>query len=109
MDRRLPGRVSSTDDIDGLPFARDRLRHSPAVVDAGVLETVHTWHFEPTPLHPGRDHQSMTGDLAAIAKLEITIWPFDSNADRLLRSEDLNSKALRLVHGASRQIGAAQS
>ena len=108
VHRRLARRICAAHDVNDFALAGQRFRGAAAVVNARALQPVDSRSLQPPPLHARRDHQRVAGDLVSVRQFDDAIRTFDSNADGFLRRQNLHSKALRLHHGAPRQIAAAE-
>ena len=108
IHRGLPRRIRATHNVDHLALARQGLGGAAAVVDPRALQAVNAGSVQPPPLHSGRDHQRMAGNLVAIGQFDDPVRSLGPHAHRFLRRQDFHSKTPRLHHRTSRQIASAQ-
>ena len=66
VERRLPGRVATADDVDVLALGRGRFGHRRAVTHAGTDQVVEAGHVEPAPRHAGGDDHRPAADDRAV-------------------------------------------
>ena len=77
VHRRLAGGIRAAHHVDDFALAGERFGRAAAVVDARALQAVDSRRFQPPPLHSGRNHQRVAGNLVAIGQFDDPVGPFD--------------------------------
>src|SRR3977135_2906640 len=108
IHRGLARRVRASHYVNYLALAGQSFRRPAAIVDSRSLQPVNAGDFQPPPLYYSRNHQSVAGNLVAVAQFQNAVRPLDSYADRLLWRQYFDSKTTGLHYSPARQIATAE-
>src|SRR5579864_8248671 len=108
VHRGLASGVGTSDDVDNFPFARKSLSRPAAVIYASALQAIDSGSVQFSPLHTGCNHQSVTGDFAAIRQFNDAVWSLWSQTHYSLWSENLDAEPLGLRNRPASEVTSAQ-
>src|SRR5689334_4003545 len=109
MHSGLAGGIRAANDVHRFALASHRFGGSSAVIHARALQVVNPRNVQGSPLNTHRQEESVTGDLRTIGEFQKPVRALNTNADRFLRRDNLNTETPRLRYGTAGQVKAGES